>query len=127
MMILLSATAENLAGNSVKSALTRIFPVPSFPHMDHGREFLSCRKMLTSLRILVAGAGSNRRPWGYESPTRQKLKSLPFLKLQPPRNFRPFYIPSHSLQFLIPYKLFILDTNWPQPSRVNPSVEQVST
>jgi len=57
MMILLSATAENLAGNSVKSALTRIFPVPSFPHMDHGREFLSCRKMLTSLRILVAGGG----------------------------------------------------------------------
>src|SRR6266508_4284450 len=33
------------------------------------------------------GAGSNRRPWGYESLSRQKPKYLPFLKLQPPRKF----------------------------------------
>ena len=30
------------------------------------------------------------RPWGYESPPRQKLKSLPFIWLQPPRIFRHF-------------------------------------
>jgi hypothetical protein len=47
-------------------------------------------------------AGSNRRPWGYESPSRQKLKSLPFLKLQPPTIFEAFYIPSQLVQSHIP-------------------------
>jgi len=61
---------------------------------------------------MVAGAGSNRRPWGYESPSRQNLKYLPFQKLQPPR------ISAHFAFFTVPHSrfsvLFILDTNWTQ-------------
>ncbi len=54
------------------------------------------------------------RPWGYESPSRQKRKSLPFQRLQPPRIFEHFTFLPIFYQLVIPHVLLILSTNWPQ-------------
>jgi len=65
------------------------------------------------LTLLVAGAGSNRRPWGYELDV-GKEQGFAFLEVAAAKNLRWFYIPSQWWLFPIPHVLFIPSTNWPQ-------------
>src|ERR1051325_526254 len=90
---------------------------------DHAKLKLeiTAAQVLELIEEMLAGVGLERRPWSYESPSRQRSKFLPFRKLQPPRNFRGFYIAFHLLHSVVRQVLLILDTNWPQKSEVNPS------
>jgi hypothetical protein len=68
--------------------------------------------------MLVAGGRIEPPTLGYESPTRQKLKSLPFRMVAATENFRAFPIPSLSFRFRRRYVLLIPDTIWPQKGGV---------
>jgi len=61
------------------------------------------------------GAEEGRTPWPPHSEldNRQNAKYLPFLKLQPPKKIKGFYILSHSLPSRIRHVLFFLATYWP--------------